>query len=78
MPSPTDRPRVHFIPESLDDVDYSAFADTALAIAAERQAAAAKVRSAVLAALERGDVAGARALVERWTVEPLEEIAEGL
>jgi hypothetical protein len=61
-----------------DEADYGALADTLLAVAEERREASARVRGAVLAALDRGDVAGARALVERWTVEAVEEIASGL
>jgi hypothetical protein len=66
----------HF--EAPDEADYGALADTLLAVAEERREASVRVRGAVLAALDRGDVAGARALVERWTVEAVEEIASGL
>ena len=61
-----------------DEADYGALADTLLAVAEERREASVRVRGAVLAALDRGDVAGARVLVERWTVEAVEEIASGL
>jgi hypothetical protein len=71
-------PSVHFVPDSPEDVDYRALAETVYTVAAERQAAALKVRDAVLAALDRGDVVGARGLVERWTEEAIEEIAASL
>lgn len=76
-PSTLPRPRVHYT-QSLDEADFGSWAEAAFAIAAERQTAALKVRDAVLAALDCGDVASARDLVERWTVEAIEEIAKDL
>lgn len=69
---------VQFTPTSPDEADYRALADTVYAVVGELTAAEASVRDAVLAALDRGDLSCARRLVERWTREPITELAAGL
>jgi hypothetical protein len=69
---------VQFAPASPDEADYGALADTIYAVVADLTAAEASVRDAVLAALDRGDLSRARRLVERWTREPITELAAGL
>lgn len=77
MSSPREEPRVVFTP-SPEEADFSALGATIFELAGELDAAEGKVRRALLAALDRGDVGYARQIVERWTKEPIEELAAHL
>lgn len=66
------------LPRASGEPDYRALARVARELGPRLRAAEAEVREALLEALDRGDVAGARVLIERWTQEPITRIAAGL
>lgn len=61
-----------------EEADLGALAAAIHGAAADLTAAEAAVRDAILAALDRRDVPAARRLVERWTLEPITDLAAGL
>lgn len=66
---------VLFAGNGATEADYAALAATVEEVAVQRVEAQRKVRDGLLARLEAGDVAGAVAILRRWTVDPVVTIA---
>lgn len=58
--------------------DYDRLAQVLLAVAEEVTVAEDRLKRATLEALNGGDVAKARQILERWLVEPTVDVAAGL
>jgi len=59
-------------------VDFDRLAGTLQEVAEELEAADDRIKRAILAAVDRGDLKEVRRIVQRWRVEPATELAATL